>query len=178
VVVIRTIAALGFAVFLPVLLTARGLSVAEAGVAVTGYLMAGSVGGLVGGPLADRWGARRVIGGSLAACAPLLVGATSLPGAAAFPMLIAGGFFLGSTLPLNIAYAHAIAPVATGTVSSLMLGVAWGIGGMAVPLVGAAGDAVGIAAALQGLAILPAAAALLTLALPEAHTHAADPAEA
>ena len=177
VVVVRTIAAIGLSVFLPVLMTTRGLSVAEAGLAVTGYLVAGSLGGLLGGPVADRLGARRVIAGSLAISAPLLAGALWLPGPAGLPVLMAGGFFLGSTLPVNIAYAHAIAPVATGAVSSLMLGVAWGVGGMAVPLVGMAGDAIGIATALQGLALLPLVGALLTLGLPAGETHEAEPVE-
>jgi MFS transporter, FSR family, fosmidomycin resistance protein len=177
VVVVRTVVAIGLSVFLPVLMTTRGFSVAEAGLAVTGYLIAGSLGGLVGGPAADRLGARRVIAGSLALSAPLLAGALWLPGLAALPVLMAGGFFLGSTLPVNIAYAHAIAPVATGAVSSLMLGAAWGVGGMAVPLVGVAGDAVGIAIALQGLAILPLVGALLTLALPAGETQEAEPVE-
>jgi MFS transporter, FSR family, fosmidomycin resistance protein len=177
VVVIRTTVAIGLSVFLPVLMTSSGLSVAAAGFAVTAYLFAGSVGGLLGGFVADRWGAKRVIAGSLAVCAPLLVGALRLSGGPAFAALIAGGFFLGSTLPVNIAYAHVIAPVATATVSSLMMGVAWGFGGMAVPLVGMAGDAVGLSSALQALALLPIAGALLTIPLPEEHTTRVEPVE-
>jgi MFS transporter, FSR family, fosmidomycin resistance protein len=177
VVVIRTITAIGLSVFLPVLLTRRGLSVAEAGLAATSYLIAGSLGGLIGGPVADRLGARRVIAATLAMSAPLLAGALWLPGLAALPVLVAGGFFLGSTLPVNISYAHAIAPVATGAVSSLMLGVAWGVGGMTVPLVGVAADAIGLTNALQALALLPLLGALLTLALPAGETHETEPVE-
>jgi len=101
-----------------------------------------------------------------------------LPGLTALPVLVAGGFFLGSTLPVNISYAHAIAPVATGAVSSLMLGVAWGVGGMTVPLVGVAADAIGLTTALQILALLPLLGALLTLALPAGETHGTEPVEA
>jgi len=170
-VVIRTVVALGYSTFLPVLLTRRGMSVAEAGLAVGAYLVAGSIGGLTGGPFADRFGPRRVIAASLALSVPLLVAALLVPGPAALVVLTVGGFFFGSTLPVNITYAHAIAPVATGTVSSLMLGVAWGVGGLAVPLVGMAGDTVGLQPALLTLACLPALAALLTLRLPERASH-------
>ncbi len=166
-VVLRTVVAIGFSTFLPVVMTGRGLSVSQAGFAVSGYLLAGSIGGLAGGPFADRFGPRRVIAWSLALSAPLLVTALFLSGPLALVVLIAGGFFLGSTLPVNITYAHMIAPVATGTVSSLMLGVAWGVGGLAVPLVGLAGDRVGLQPALLTLAVLPLLAALLTLRLPE-----------
>jgi MFS transporter, FSR family, fosmidomycin resistance protein len=171
-VVIRTMVALGFSTFLPVLMTRRGMSVTTAGLAVGAYLVSGSLGGLAGGPVADRFGPRRVIAGSLALSVPLLLAALVLPGPLALVVLTAGGFFLGSTLPVNITYAHAIAPVATGTVSSLMLGVAWGVGGLAVPLVGMVGDAVGLQPALLLLAVLPAVAAAVTLRLPERASHA------
>ena len=130
------------------------------------YLLAGSVGGLAGGPVADRFGARRVMAWSLFLSVPLQLAAASLSGPAALVALTLGGFFLGSTLPVNVTYAHMIAPVATGTVSSLMLGVAWGAAGMAVPLVGLVGDALGLTRALQMVSWLPAIAAALTLLLP------------
>ncbi len=177
VVVIRTMVALGFATFLPVLMTRNGLSMSEAGLAVTCYLVAGSIGGMAGGPVADRFGPRLVIAWSLALSVPLLAGAAWLSGPASLIVMTAGGFFLGSTLPVNITYAHIIAPVAAGTVSSLMMGVAWGIGGMAVPLVGMAGDTMGLAPALQVLALLPAAAAAITLALPSARSEEEEPEE-
>jgi MFS transporter, FSR family, fosmidomycin resistance protein len=171
-VVIRTVVAIGYSTFLPVLMTSRGMSVTEAGLAVGAYLVAGSVGGLAGGPIADRFGPRRVIAGSLALSVPLLLASLVVPGPAGMIILTAGGFFVGSTLPVNITYAHAIAPVATGTVSSLMLGVAWGVGGLAVPLVGMIGDRVGLQPALLLLAVLPAVAAVLTMRLPERASHA------
>jgi FSR family fosmidomycin resistance protein-like MFS transporter len=174
-VVIRTVVALGFSTFLPVVMTGRGMSVSQAGIAVTAYLMAGSIGGLAGGPFADRFGPRRVIAWSLALSVPLLFTALLLSGPIALALLIAGGFFLGSTLPVNITYAHMIAPVATGTVSSLMLGVAWGVGGLAVPLVGLAGDHVGLRPALLTLAVLPTLAAILTLRVPAGTEAAVEP---
>ncbi len=171
-VVIRTVVAIGFSTFLPVLLVSRGMSVGEAGLAVGAYLVAGSIGGLAGGPFADRFGPRRVIALTLFLAVPLLVAALLLPNALSLFALVAGGFFLGSTLPVNITYAHVIAPVSAGTVSSLMLGVAWGVGGLAVPLIGMAGDRVGLQPALLVVALLPALAALLSLRLPERASHA------
>jgi MFS transporter, FSR family, fosmidomycin resistance protein len=171
-VVVRTMVAIGYATFLPVLMTRHGMSISEAGFAVGAYLVAGSIGGLAGGPMADRFGPRRIIAWTLALSVPLLLAALVVSGVPGLLLLTAGGFFLGSTLPVNIAYAHAIAPVATGTVSSLMLGVAWGIGGLAVPLVGMVGDAVGLRPALLMLGVLPAVAAALTLRLPERASHA------
>ncbi len=174
VVLIRTIVALGFATFLPVLMTRNGLSVGEAGFAVMCYGLVGCVGGLISGPVSDRFGPRLVIAWSLFLTVPLLLGAAWVKGPVGFALLVGGGFFIGSTLPVNITYAHMIAPVATGTVSSLMMGVAWGIGGMAVPLVGLGGDAIGLAPSLRILALLPALGGLLTLALPAGEPHEED----
>ena len=61
-------------------------------------------------------------------------------------MLAIGGFFLQSTLPVNVIFGQAIAPVSAATVSSLMMGFAWGTGGMTVPLTGFVADRVGIEA--------------------------------
>jgi hypothetical protein len=60
-----------------------------------------------------------------------------------------------------------LAPVSAATVSSLMMGFAWGTGGLSVPLVGMIADRVGIEHTLVGLALVPLAAAALALPLPE-----------
>ena len=59
-------------------------------------------------------------------------------------VLAVGGLFLQSTLPVNVTFGQALAPVSAATVSSLMMGFAWGTGGLSVPLVGLIADRVGI----------------------------------
>ena len=166
IVVLRTVVSLSLAVFVPVLLTRRGWSVSMAGVAVSIYLFAASVGGFTGGPLADRFGSRRVIAASLLLSVPFLVVATMLSGWPLVVMLAAGGFFLQSTLPVNVTFAHQIAPVSAATVSSLMMGFAWGTGGLTAPLVGAVADRFGIDLTLTVLAFLPLLGAACALPLP------------
>jgi MFS transporter, FSR family, fosmidomycin resistance protein len=166
IVVLRTLTAISFATFVPVMLTRRGLSVSEAGVAVALYLFASGIGGFLGGPSADRWGAKRVIAWSLIAATPFLFAAPFLTGWAFVLILAIGGFFLQSTLPVNVTFGQAIAPVSAATVSSIMMGFGWGTGGLSVPLVGMAADRIGIEATLSALALIPVVAALLTLPLP------------
>ena len=173
IVVIRTLVAISFSTFLPVLMTRKGMSVTAAGTAVSIYLLAGSFGGLAGGAVSDRFGPKRVIAWTLAAAVPLLALAPMLDGPAFFVVLTLGGLFLGSTLPVNITYAHQLAPVAAATVSSLMMGVAWGTGGLCVPLVGMLGDSIGIGPTLQIIGTLPLVGALLTLPLPSRHERTA-----
>jgi FSR family fosmidomycin resistance protein-like MFS transporter len=166
IVVLRTLTALGFSTFMPVMLTRRGMSVSAAGTAVAAYLFASSIGGFLGGPLSDLWGARRVIILSLVLAVPFLAIAPSLDGWAFVAVLSFGGFLLQSTLPVNVTFGQMIAPISAATVSSLMMGFAWGMGGLSAPFVGMLGDRIGIERTLVMLAFIPLGAAALALPLP------------
>jgi FSR family fosmidomycin resistance protein-like MFS transporter len=166
IVLLRTLTSLAFATFVPVMLTRRGLSVGEAGAAVALYLFGSGLGGFMGGSMADRYGARRVIAWSLVASCPFLFVAPFLTGWH-FPIVLAvGGLFLQSTLPVNVTFGQALAPVSAATVSSLMMGFAWGTGGLSVPLVGFIADRVGIEHTLAGLSLVPLLAAACAIPLP------------
>jgi FSR family fosmidomycin resistance protein-like MFS transporter len=166
IVVLRTLTALSFSTFVPVMLTRRGLSIAEAGTAASIFLVSVGVGGFVGGPFADRYGARRLIMLSLVASVPFLAVAPALSGWAFVAVLAIGGFLLQSTLPVNVTFAQTIAPISAATVSSLMMGFAWGTGGLSAPFVGMAADRIGIETTLTVMAFMPLLAALLAIPLP------------
>ena len=166
IVVLRTMTSLSLATFVPVLLTRQGWSVGMAGAAVSIYLFAASMGGFTGGPLADRFGSKRVIAASMVLATPLLVAATRTEGWPLVILLAAGGFFLQSTLPVNVTFAHQVAPVSAATVSSLMMGFAWGTGGLTAPLVGSMADRLGIEPTLTAIAFLPLLASLCAVPLP------------
>lgn len=166
IVVLRTLTAMSFSTFVPILLTRRGLSLAQAGTAVSIYLIAVGLGGFIGGPSADRFGPRRVIILSLVSSVPFLIVAPQLHGWLFVVVLAAGGFLLQSTLPVNVTFAQTIAPISAATVSSLMMGFAWGMGGLAVPLVGMMADRFSIERALTVMSALPLVAAILAVSLP------------
>lgn len=174
IVVLRTLTAMSFSTFVPVLLTRRGLSLAQAGTAVSIYLIAVGLGGFFGGPAADRLGARRVIMLSLVGAVPFLAIAPLMHGWLFVATLAVGGFLLQSTLPVNVTFGQMIAPISAATVSSLMMGFAWGTGGLSVPLVGLMADRIGIEPALMAMSAMPLLAAALALPLPAGKpTHAA-----
>jgi FSR family fosmidomycin resistance protein-like MFS transporter len=166
IVVLRTLTALSYSTFVPVMLTRRGMSLAEAGTAAAVYLCAVGAGGFIGGPLADRWGPRRVIILSLVSAVPFLTVAPSLEAWNLVAVLAVGGFLLQSTLPVNVTFGQALAPISAATVSSLMMGFAWGTGGLSVPIVGLVADRIGIERTLVGMSFVPLLAALLALPLP------------
>ena len=166
IVVLRTLTATSFSTFVPVMLTRRGMTIAQAGTAASIYLVAVGAGGFFGGPIADRFGARRVIILSLLLAVPFLALAPFLGGWWVVATIAAGGFLLQSTLPVNVTFAQTIAPISAATVSSLMMGFAWGMGGLAAPLVGMTADRIGIERTLTLMSFMPLVAAALALPLP------------
>ena len=166
IVVLRTLTAMSFSTFIPVLLTRRGLSLSEAGAVAALYLFSSSAGAFLGGALADRFGARRIIILSLVASVPFLLLAPTLTGWPFILVLAAGGLLLQSTLPVNVTMAQTLAPISAATVSSLMMGFAWGVAGLSAPIVGVVADRIGLEHALMATAVLPLAAAMLAWPLP------------
>lgn len=166
IVVLRTLTAMSFSTFVPVMLTRRGMTLAHAGTAVSVYLFAVGLGGFFGGPSADRFGARRVIVVSLISAVPFLAAAPLLTGWSFVAALATGGFLLQSTLPVNVTFGQTIAPISAATVSSLMMGFAWGVGGLTVPFVGMLADHIGIDHTLMVMSVVPLVAAALAWPLP------------
>jgi FSR family fosmidomycin resistance protein-like MFS transporter len=169
IVVLRTLTAMSFSTFVPVMLTRRGMTLTQAGMAVSVYLFAVGLGGFFGGPAADRFGPRRVIVLSLISAVPFLAIAPLLSGWLFVVSLAIGGFLLQSTLPVNVTFGQTLAPISAATVSSLMMGFAWGVGGLTVPLVGMLADNIGIPYTLMVMSAVPLVAAALAVPLPSAH---------
>jgi len=165
-IVLRTATSYGFMTFTPTLLTQRGYTIGEASTAVSLYLFASGIGGFIGGPLADRVGPRRVILWSLIAAVPFMAVAPGLSPLGFTAMLAIGGLLLQSTLPISVTFAQTFVVGGAATVSSLMMGFAWGMGSLAVPLIGAGADRFGIETTLKVLAFVPLAAAALAAGLP------------
>jgi FSR family fosmidomycin resistance protein-like MFS transporter len=166
IVVLRTLTANSLAVFLPVLLTRQQMGVGEASAAVTLYLVVSTLGGFLGGPLADAYGARRVIIWTLVTSVPFLLLGQLASGWTLTVLVATGGMFLQSTLPINVTFGQQVAPVSAATVSSLMMGVGWGVGSLFAPFVGMLGDELGLHATLSLTALVPLLAALFAVPLP------------
>jgi FSR family fosmidomycin resistance protein-like MFS transporter len=165
-IVLRTATTYGFMTFAPTLLTHQGFTIGEASSAVSLYLFASGVGGFLGGPLSDRIGPRPVIVWTLVGAVPFMALAPTLPPIGFTAMLAVGGLLLQSTLPISVTYAQTFVKGGAATVSSLMMGFAWGMGSLAVPLIGAAADRFGIQNTLGVIAFVPLVAAALAWQLP------------
>jgi FSR family fosmidomycin resistance protein-like MFS transporter len=173
VVVCRSAVSYGFMTFLPLYLHRLGWSVAQGGAMLTVHLVFGALGGFLGGWLADRWGGRRVVVRSFVLAAPLYVAFLFLPDWRGLVCLVAGGFFLQSSLPVNVVMGQELSPQHSSTISSLLMGAAWGVGALLIGPIGVLADARGLHAALLTLACLLGVGLLCALALPDVRGHAA-----
>lgn len=147
----------------------RGFSVRSAAYGATSYLIAGALGGFIGGHLSDRFGAKRVIVWSFAWSMPFLA-LFFLVRQPIFSiaLLAVGGFILLFTIPVNVVVAQKLVPTQAGTVSALLMGFAWGGAGLVfLPLVGWLAERVGLHAVLFSLVWLSLPAWLLTRRLPD-----------
>ena len=71
-----------------------------------------------------------------------------------------------ASLPLGVTMAQDIAPRGKSMVSSLMMGLEWGTGGMMTPLAGKLADMFSIRPVLASLAIIPLLTVWLIAKLP------------
>lgn len=147
----RSTVSYGFMTFLPLYLSARGYTLSESGMMLSLYLVLGAIGGFFGGWLSDRIGGHRVIVLSFLLAAPLYFAFLVLPDALGLPCVILGSFVLQSSLPVNVVLGQELSPQHSSTISSLLMGAAWGMGALIIGPIGAFADHYGLRAALTVL---------------------------
>jgi MFS transporter, FSR family, fosmidomycin resistance protein len=119
------------------------------------FLGAGAVGTLIGGPIADRIGARRFVIWAFLLTVPLGILFLKASGALAFVTLGLFGAVSVATFTTTVVLGQAYLPRNPGMASGLIVGFALGTGGMAVTLLGRIADAYGVPAVLWISALMP-----------------------
>jgi FSR family fosmidomycin resistance protein-like MFS transporter len=98
--------------------------------------------------------------------APFLVAAMLVDGGTRYILLSIGGTFLNVGVPVNVVMAQRLVPGGASTVSALMMGFAWGAGGLLTPLTGLLSSQIGFTRALLVISVLPFFASLLLILFP------------
>ena len=167
IVILRSVTGLGFGTFLALLAQERGLDLVAGGIPLGIYNIAGVVGALLVGYLADRIDPKPLVWGSLLLSVPPLYAFIYAEGALASNVLLfIGGGLLMSSNSIMVAMAQELSPENTGLASSLPLGFSWGLASLTLPLIGYFGDHIGVAETLKYLALLPILTAVLAFYLP------------
>ena len=159
----RAIVATAFSNFLAVLVVERGGSTFVGGAAISVFLLTGAAGGFLAGSLSDRWGRKAIILGSLLLSVPSLLLFLRGPSALLLPAIGLAGLFLLSSVPVGVVAAQECLPGRTGLVSGLVMGLAWGGGGLALTPIGWFADRLGLVPVMSVVALLPVLAGVATL---------------
>jgi FSR family fosmidomycin resistance protein-like MFS transporter len=155
VIVVRAVSATAFASFLAVLVTQRGGTALVGGAAISAFLLLGAVGSFFAGNLSDRWGRKAVLLSSMLLATPLYVLFLHGPTAMLLPIIAAAGLFALSATPVGIVAAQECLPGRTGLVSGLVMGLAWGVGGLALTPIGWLADTFGLITIMTYVSMLP-----------------------
>jgi FSR family fosmidomycin resistance protein-like MFS transporter len=170
VMVLRAYVGHSFRTFLPVLYAQEGYSLVAVGAVLSLFTVAGAVSGLAAGHLSDRVGYKPIFYLAHGVATPSLFLLLYLKGNWVFCGAFCAGFFSMATLPLGVAMAQELAPKGKSMVSSLMMGLAFGLGGIMMPLTGKLADIFSIRGILLFLAIIPCLTIFLIALLPEIHS--------
>ena len=132
----------------------------------TTLVLASAVGTVGCGSLADRYGRRNVILGTLVLTVPAILLFTAFPGPWGFASAILIGFLAASTAPLMLLMAQQLMASRAGLASGLVMGLGFVTGAIGVPINGAIGDAIGLQKSLMSHVILVIATIAIAWFLP------------
>lgn len=167
VMVLRAFVSQSFVTFFPVLYSWEGHSLVSVGLLVAIFTVAGSVSGLLAGHMADRMGFKPVFYITHFLTPPCMLLLLFLPGNWVYLGAMLAGFFVLATLPLGVTMAQKLAPGGKSMASSLMMGLAWGTGGVLTPVTGKLCDIFSIKPVLSVIAFIPLITLWLIRLLPK-----------
>ncbi len=152
--------------FIFYLMTKFHLPVKSAQVHLFIFLFAVTLGTILGGPVGDRIGRKRVIWASILGVAPftLMLPYANLAWTGVLTFII--GVIIASAFPAILVFAQELMPGKVGMVAGLFFGFAFGMGGIGAAVIGRLADAYGIEFVYRFCSFLPLLG-ILTVFLPD-----------
>jgi FSR family fosmidomycin resistance protein-like MFS transporter len=129
------------------------------------FLAAGALGTFFGGPISDRIGRRNTIFFSMLGAAPFALMLPYADRTWTFVLLLIIGFINLSSFSVAVVYAQELIPGKIGTVTGLIIGLAFGLGAIGALALGSLIDWLGISTVMKMCSILPIIG-LFTILLP------------
>ncbi|KUP09814.1 Fosmidomycin resistance protein [Bacillus coahuilensis m2-6] len=133
-----------------------GMTIAQSQAYIFAFLITGAVGTFFGGPVADRFGRKNVIAYSLLLTTPMAIILPYLPPFAAFIVIALMGLVLMSSFSVMVVYAQELMPGKIGTMSGLIVGLAFGMGAIGSIALGVLIDTIGLNETMLIASFLPA----------------------
>lgn len=129
-------------------------------------VLASAIGTVGSGTLADRFGRRAIIIGTLVLSIPAVWLYVRFPGPQAFGFAVGVGMLAASSGPLLLVIAQDLLSHRAGFASGLILGLGFVTGAIGVPVTGAIADRIGLQAALELQVAVVAATIVIAWFLP------------
>ncbi len=129
------------------------------------FLFAVALGTIIGGPVGDRIGRKRVIWASILGVAPFTIALPHANLGMTLALAVIIGVVLASAFSAILVYATELMPGRVGVIAGLFFGLAFGIAGIGSALLGVVADHWGILFVFQICSFLPLLG-LLTIFLP------------
>jgi FSR family fosmidomycin resistance protein-like MFS transporter len=161
VMVLRAVVGQSFMTFMPVLLAQKGYSLIAVGGVISLFVVAGTLSGLAAGYLSDKIGFKSIFYWTHGLMTPVLLLFLNLSGNWIYLGAFTAGLFVLATLPIGVVMAQELAPRGRSMVASLMMGFAYGLGGVVSPVIGKLSDLFSIQTVLLYVTFIP----LLTLVI-------------
>lgn len=158
----------GISTYLPLFfMNFRGFDSVFASSLVSGFLLGGVGGTLVGAELNDKLGPRKIMLGSIIFSIPA-IGAITIVESPVWAMVavVSAGFFIIGSFATTIVLAQSLMPNNVGMASGLTIGFSVGLGGFGVTILGILADTYGLPFTMNIITWLPIAAALVALRIP------------
>jgi MFS transporter, FSR family, fosmidomycin resistance protein len=165
---LRSIAHMGLFTFIPLWEKSKGHSATQGTLVLAGFLIAGAVGTLLGGPLADRFGRRPILRWSFVVATPLILVYVLVGGVIGVVAVALAGAAVIGTFGVSLVMSQEYMPSRVGMASGLSIGLAIGLGGVAAVTLGAIADTIDLRTAVLATAAGPALALVVSLLLPPA----------
>jgi len=171
-VVLRAATRLGLLTFIPFyFINILSRDPMTAGKFLSTFLLAGTVGVITGGPLADRYGYKRTVLISLGLASFFLYLFFFTKGTLSLVFFSIAGLLIISSNAVTMAMGQSFMPQNVGMASGLILGLAMGIGGVATTFLGWVADHWGVPFTLQIVFVLPILAFFTFLPIPYPPKH-------
>lgn len=143
-VLVRATMVQSFAGFIPLYLTSKGESHAVGGTALPIFQLFTTAGILIGGYLFDRIGSEKTLPLSFVAVLPCALGFIHFSLGWNLVCLALLGLFIQLSTSVNIVLGQQILPRQASLVSSIMMGLGWGVSGLFMTPIGALADWIGL----------------------------------
>jgi len=166
VIAFRSVAWFGLVTFVPLWEVSLGHSKAHGSHLLSLMLLAGGLGTLAAGPIADRLGRRPVLLASMLAVGPLTVVYVAVGGALGAVALALVGVCVIGTFGVTMVMSQEYLPRRIGMASGLSIGLSIGLGGVAAVGLGAVADSIDLRTAMYAAAAAAVPGFLLAAVLP------------